>query len=106
MTNELSRFLYADDEHKLNIQHIGTTLMIRNQSRNSSNAECIYRIIQDGLRYLVPFMNKRIIRTSCEKAFKQILMNHYHDLDDIIDKQMLNEIDKLTPGCFIIGYNV
>jgi hypothetical protein len=107
MTHELSRFLYADsDDHKLNIQHIGTTLMVKNQSKTGSNSECIYRIMQDGLRYLVPYMGKRIATTSDEETFKSIIMDHYHKVDDLKNKEVAAQIDKLSPGCFIMAYNV
>lgn len=93
MTHGLSRFLYADSEHKLNIQHIGTTLMIRNQSKTGSNSECIYRILQDGLRYLVPHMGKRIARCTDEETFKSIIMDHYHKIDDMKNKDLAHQID-------------
>jgi hypothetical protein len=44
MTDSMSDFLYADHEHKLNIISVGVTVFIKNQSKMSTNSECIYRV--------------------------------------------------------------
>ena len=51
-------------------------------------------------------MNKRIVRTTDLSAFKQILMAHYHDLDNLSNKHLVSQIDKLSAGCFVIAYFV
>lgn len=83
ITESLSDFLYADDEHKLNIISVGVALFHRNQSKLSSNSECIYRISQDGLRYITPSLKKRICFTTDEASFKRLIMNHYHSIKDL-----------------------
>jgi hypothetical protein len=62
--------------------------MIKNQSKTGNNAECIYRIMQDGLRYFVPYMGKRIARCTDEQSFKSIIMDHYHQIDDLKNKDL------------------
>ena len=80
--------------------------MVRNSSRIGTNSECIYRIIQDGLRYFFPHMKKRVVKLSSTEQFKQIVMNHYINLDDLVDKNMLLQVDKLSPGCFVVAFEV
>ena len=51
-------------------------------------------------------MKKRVVNLSSNKQFKQIIMNHYLDLDALVEKDMLTQVDKLSPGCFVIAYEV
>ena len=65
ISKPVSDFLYADcHNHNLNVVNMGVLLFIRNQSKLSSNAECIFRISQDGVLNLVPYMSKRLVYVS------------------------------------------
>lgn len=44
MNKELSRFLHADHEHKLNIISLGTTILQKNKAKGSGGVECIFRV--------------------------------------------------------------
>lgn len=106
ITDSMSDFLYADDEHKLNIISVGVTLFIKNQSKTSTNSECIYRICQDGLRFITPSLGKRIVKTDCVESFKRLIMHHYHNLEDVPSAKLRDQVQKLSPGCFIVGYQM
>jgi hypothetical protein len=81
---ELSRFLHADSERKLNIISMGVTLFQRNNSKGGSGVECIFRVSQDGIGSVVSLMNEqRVIRTKSEIDFKRLIMHKYHDLPDL-----------------------
>ena len=81
ITKELSRFLQADEEkHELKIINLGCTVFLRNQAKNSQNVECIYRICQDGVRFLMPWLQNRIVYSKCIDSFKRCIMNRYHNL--------------------------
>lgn len=84
ITKELSQFLYADTEkHLLNLVSVGTTIFSKNHSKVSSNSECIFRLSQDGLRFISPQIKKRHVITSDEASFKRIMMYHHHALTQI-----------------------
>ena len=61
---EVSKFLYANTASQLNIINMGVALFHRNSSKYSSNSDCIFRISQDGLLNLIPYMSKRLIFVS------------------------------------------
>jgi len=101
----LSKFLYADcNSHQLNIVNMGVTMFHRNNSKHSSNSECIFRISQDGLLNLIPYMNKRLIFVSTMEQFKYFLMHKNIDVDSISEEGALRkQVDDLTTGCFILA---
>ena len=76
----MSRYLHADsDGHQLKIISMGCTIFVRNQGKNSANVECIYRVCQDGIRFLLPWLTNRIIYTDCTDTFKRLIMHRYHN---------------------------
>ena len=105
---QLSKFLYADaNSHHLNIINMGVTMFHRNNSKHSSNSECIFRVSQDGLLNLIPYMNKRLIYVSTMAQFKYFLMTKNIDVDSISEEGGLKkEVDDLTTGCFILALKV
>jgi len=101
--------LHADeDKHELKIINLGCTVFHRNMSKKSSNMECIYRVSQDGLRFLMPWLKRRIVYTKDLDSFKRCIMYRYHALgveDDtcqIPDETFCQEMKDFTPGCFIV----
>ena len=80
ISKELSRFLHADSQkHELKIINLGCTVFVRNQSKKSQNVECIYRICQDGVKFLLPWMHNRILSTSDFTSFRRLITERYHD---------------------------
>ena len=68
--------MHADsDGHQLKIISMGCTVFVRNQGKNSANVECIYRVCQDGIRFLLPWLTNRIIYTDCTDTFKRLIMH-------------------------------
>jgi len=109
ISKELSRFLQADeDKHELKIINLGCTVFQRNNSKKSSNMECIYRVSQDGLRFLMPWLKRRIVYTKDFDSFKRCIMYRYHALglegetNQIPEETFRKEMVDFTPGCFII----
>ncbi len=105
---EVSKFLYSDSSrHQLNIVNMGVTVFHRNASKFSSNAECIFRISQDGLLNILPYMTKRLIYAPSEEHFKPFLMQKNLEVDQIPeDHDFRKAIDNLTPGCFVLAVKV
>ena len=106
ITRELSRYLHADSErHQLKIISTGCTVFMRNQGKNSANVECIYRVCQDGISFLLPWLSNRIVYTSCFETFRRFIMNRYHEQEtDIADQELVAKIKELSVGCFIVIY--
>jgi len=104
----LSKFLYADSGHHLNIINMGVALFHRNSSKYSSNSECIFRISQDGLLNLIPYMSKRLVFASTVAQFKYFLMNKNIEVDSISEEWsgLRKDIDDMTTGCFILAVKI
>lgn len=64
VSKELSDYLYTDCFDKsLNLINLGVHAFSRNQSKFGGNSDCIYRIAQDGILNILPYMAKRVIKT-------------------------------------------
>jgi hypothetical protein len=65
--------LYTDSfKHEINLINLGVQVFQRNVSK-SSTGECIYRVVQDGLTNLVPYMTKRVVRTKNFDLFRMMI---------------------------------
>lgn len=64
--------------------------------------ECIFRIAQDGIMNLVPYLTKRIVRTKNLEVCKKLIMYRYHGVPTIPDEQVREAINNLSPGCFVL----
>lgn len=99
----LSDFLYTDaTAHNLNIINMGVPLFQRNHSK-FSGGECCFRILQEGIMNIVPYMKKRLVKSSSMQIFKQFISNRYNGIDALqnVDKQVYEEISDMSPGCFV-----
>ena len=105
---EVSKFLYADSgRHQLNIINMGVSLFHRNASKFSANAECIFRLSQDGLLNIIPYMKKRLVYAPSEQIFKIFLMQKNLEVDNLSEEGHLRKvIDDLTPGCFVLAVKI
>ena len=107
ITKSLQRYLLADQKHQLNIISTGCEVFHRNQAKNSANVECIYRVVQDGLRFVMPEMHRRVVRTKDLSSLKRFISDRYHDIElDIPDKDLAKAIDDLGVGCFIVAFEL
>ena len=108
ISKQLSDYLFTDSMcHKLAILNMGVPLFSRNNSR-FSGSECIFRINQEGVSNLIPFMNKRIVKTKCLPIFKRFISKRYNgSKSDVQEDPVLGKaIDDLTPGCFVFVYEL
>jgi hypothetical protein len=105
INSALSRYLFADSQHQLNIINLGVTTFQRNSSKANAGVECIFRISQDGVNFLVPQLEKRVIRTKSLVDFKQLILRKYQDIQsDIKCPTLRQDLDDMTIGCFVILY--
>lgn len=104
ITKSMSRYLLADsDQHQLKIISVGCSAFMRNHGKNSQNVECIFRVCQDGIHFLLPWLKNRIVYTECLDTFKRFIIYRYHDKNvDIKDKQLAETVGNMSSGCFIV----
>jgi len=97
----LSDLLYADQSQQLNLIAAGAETFIRNNSKKYVGTECIYRISQNGVYHVYPFMTKRVFRVPLD-IFKQMLNSARIEVESMEESQFKTEMQGLTCGCFVI----
>lgn len=97
----LSDLLYADQDKALNIIAGGAETFIRNSSKKYGGTECIYRISQNGIYHVYPFMTKRIFHTDL-KTFLFFLNKVKIPITEIENEEFKAQVDKLSCGCFVL----
>ena len=50
---------------------------------------------------MVPFMTKRLVRTNDLSILKHLITHRQSRLEAVTDLEARNQIDSLTPGCFV-----
>ena len=63
--------------------------------------ECLYRLSQEGILFLLPFMSERKVRVNLQ-FFKSVLSIHSLIHDDIQDQDIREQIRKMSQGSFCV----
>ena len=96
--------LRLDKKQKLFVQNAGVKLFKANKQKDENAINfCLYRVCQDGLMYLLPFMHKRIFCIK-EKFFVEILKKKEikHDDIDEEEKELKIKLKEIGPGCVVL----
>ena len=94
--------LKLDKKQKLFIQNAGVKLFKMNKQKDENAVNfCLYRVCQDGLMYLLPFMHKRIFYIK-EKLFVDILKKKEIKHDDIEDEELKKNLKEIGAGCVVL----
>ena len=94
--------LRLDKKQKLFIQNAGVKLFKMNKQKDENAVNfCLYRVCQDGLMYLLPFMHKRIFYIK-EKLFVDILKLKEIKHDDIEDEELKKNLKEIGAGCVVL----
>ena len=95
--------LRLDKKQKLFVQNAGVKLFKANKQKDENAINfCLYRVCQDGLMYLLPFMHKRIFCIK-EKFFVDILKKKEIKHDDIDGEEDLKiKLKEIGPGCVVL----
>ena len=104
ITEELSKYLYMDCfKSQLNIINMGVTAFNRNISRHGTNSDCIYRICQDGILNIVPYMTKRLVKSKEKEVFKKLIMKRFNGYRSVCEgfPDAQKQIEDLSVGCFV-----
>ena len=97
----LSDMLYGDQEKQLSLVAAGAETFIRNTSKTYGGTECIFRISQNGVYHVYPFMTKRIIRIDLD-IFLLLLNKKKIEFSDIPESDFKDKVKALTWGCFVV----
>ena len=65
----------------MSLVNLGVTVFQRNNSK-FSGTDCIYRIVQDGVLNILPYLTKRVIKTTSLDIFKAFIMSRYNQFDE------------------------
>lgn len=60
---------------------------------------CDYRLAQDGLPYLLPYMTKRVVQVNRDNFVTMLVEGHLDLLS--LPETTKNEVDELQPGGFV-----
>jgi hypothetical protein len=104
ISKELSDYLYMDSFSKgLNLINMGAHAFSRNVSKFGGNSDCIYRIAQEGILNILPYMTKRVIRSKDKTVFDALIMNRYNGWNSLLkhDPELLKNMGDITVGCFV-----
>ena len=87
ISKSLSEYLCTNVDQSLNIVDIGVPVFLRTTAKHSA-PECLYRLAQDGLANVAPFMTKRIVKTSSLTTLKYLIMHRYSAIDALDDDKL------------------
>ena len=94
--------LKLDKDKKLIIENAGVKLFKANKQKDENATNfCLYRVCQDGLMYLLPFMHKRIYFVD-EKFFVEVLSKKEIKHDDIKDEELKLKLKEDKSGCIVL----
>jgi len=103
ISKAVSDFLYTDaNKHQIDLINLGVQVFQRNHSK-FSGGECIYRVVQDGLVNVLPYVTKRVVRTRNIEVFKKFIMARYNSLTlaHLGDQDVFDQAEALATGCFV-----
>ena len=77
------KFLDADVTDKIKLVNMGCKVFNKGKESFAGN-ECLYRLSQDGIHFILPFMKSRKIKVNLE-FFRFVIKIHSFLHDDISD---------------------
>ena len=97
----LSDYFYGDKSKQINLIAAGAETFIRNTSKNHSGVDCIFRISQNGVHYVYPFMKKRLYHINLD-TLKFLLDHKRVEIEKIPDDTFRTQVETLASGCFVV----
>ena len=82
------------------ITNMGVKCFERCKSQYKGSA-CLFRIIQGGAKYLLPFMTKRVVKCTLA-TLRAMLGRVFLNIEDIPDLETKEEIKKMSIGSFLL----
>ena len=96
----IQKILNYDSKQNLNKINLGSKAFVRNKEGFSKNY-CRYRICQDSIGALFPFLNKRKLACSLED-FKFVLSKKNFRHDEVTNENFRNSLKGISEGSFVL----
>ena len=96
----VQRFVEADKAHKIKLVNMGCIVFQKGKESFAGN-ECLYRLSQEGIHFILPYMNLRKIRVSLE-FFRSMLSIPSLTHEKIPDAAIREQIQAISQGSFCI----
>ena len=94
------QFLDADNEGKIKLINMGCKVFEKGKETFAGHS-CLYRLSQEGIHFLLPFMKARKIRVSLD-FFKAVIKIHSLVHDNIEDKEVRGQMKEMVQGSFCL----
>ena len=104
VSNGLYELLKNDNRNQMKILAVGVKLFTVNKKlheKDKTDETCNYRVCQDGLIYVLPFMRKRIFYIGIE-FFKKILKAVDYKYTDILNDEIRITLQNMSLGCVVL----
>ena len=80
VSKKVSDYLEKSKGTGVKLINVGILVFQRNQSK-FSNTECIYRVVQDGVYNILPYMGKRVVTSNNIEILKSLITNRINPLE-------------------------
>ena len=104
VSNGLYELLKNDNRNQIKINAVGVKLFTVNKKlheKDKTEETCNYRVCQDGLMYILPFMRKRIFYVGID-FLKKILKETDYKISEIENKEIRDTVSNMTFGCIVL----
>lgn len=106
VTNGVYKFLKNDLRKQFKIITAGVKLFQQTKNTFKDDDECRYRICQDGILYIIPYLTKHIISVT-KDVFFNIIENQSLRLDDLSKiknggNEIVNDLKEYKIGCVVV----
>lgn len=103
----LLHIVKSDRRNQLKLINLGVKLFSLNKRKNPDEENtdyCKFRICQDGLIYLLPFMSKRIYFCDDKSLFIKLIKEVDIKKEDIMDMELRDQLDQIKSGCVVMAF--
>jgi multisite-specific tRNA:(cytosine-C5)-methyltransferase len=94
------RFLEADKSNKIKLVNMGCKVFEKGKESFSGH-ECLYRLCQEGIHYILPWIENRKLKVPLD-FFKKVLSIHSMTHEDIESIEVREKIRTMTQGSFTL----
>jgi hypothetical protein len=104
VSNGLYELLKNDYRNQIRIKAVGVKLFTNNKrlhEKDKTEDSCNYRVCQDGLMYVLPFMRKRIYYVGID-LFKVILNVLEYKISEINNEEIRKSLELINVGCVVL----
>jgi len=101
LTKSITTDLIEDQELQKHVTVINSGVKLL--QRNSDHCEVNYRVNQEGIHLLVPYMTKRVITATMEDFEKCLVIGENIKIDSFTNKEYSAKVQEMSPGSFVVA---